>query len=184
MFALKSVLLTVNKFPTLHQTRLTCAVMVKHNNNLRKNILFHHKVVILNFHTNRKATHSLPKDVTRCLYLRNHSRGTLVLEPILPWLKSLQEIAPAKSAAGGTLCHLWVDYPQNVRASTSHRPIGTRGLLQVQLYLTFTLRTRDGPLSPQVQCKIWGFHDGDCEEWRLLGCYAVWLCKNRRLGGT
>jgi hypothetical protein len=24
-------------------------------------------------------------------------------------------------------------------------------------------------------CKIWGFHDGDYEEWRLLGCYAVWL---------
>jgi hypothetical protein len=24
-------------------------------------------------------------------------------------------------------------------------------------------------------CKIWGFHDGDYEEWRLLGRYAVWL---------
>jgi hypothetical protein len=24
-------------------------------------------------------------------------------------------------------------------------------------------------------CKIWGFHGGDYEEWRLLGCYAVWL---------
>jgi hypothetical protein len=23
--------------------------------------------------------------------------------------------------------------------------------------------------------KIWGFHGGDYEEWRLLGCYAVWL---------
>jgi hypothetical protein len=22
---------------------------------------------------------------------------------------------------------------------------------------------------------IWGFHGGDYEEWRLLGCYAVWL---------
>jgi hypothetical protein len=26
-------------------------------------------------------------------------------------------------------------------------------------------------------CKIWGFHDGDYEEWCLLGCYAVWLLK-------
>jgi hypothetical protein len=24
-------------------------------------------------------------------------------------------------------------------------------------------------------CKIWGFHGGDCEECRLLGCCAVWL---------
>jgi hypothetical protein len=24
-------------------------------------------------------------------------------------------------------------------------------------------------------CKISGFHGGDYEEWRLLGCYAVWL---------
>jgi hypothetical protein len=23
--------------------------------------------------------------------------------------------------------------------------------------------------------KIWGFHGGDYEECRLLGCYAVWL---------
>jgi hypothetical protein len=23
------------------------------------------------------------------------------------------------------------------------------------------------------ECKIWGFHGGDYEEWRLLGCYAV-----------
>jgi hypothetical protein len=24
-------------------------------------------------------------------------------------------------------------------------------------------------------CKIWGFHCSDYEEWRLLGCYAMWL---------
>jgi hypothetical protein len=24
-------------------------------------------------------------------------------------------------------------------------------------------------------CKIWGFHGGDYEECRLLGCYAVWV---------
>jgi hypothetical protein len=24
-------------------------------------------------------------------------------------------------------------------------------------------------------CKIWGFHSGNYEEWRLLGCYGVWL---------
>jgi hypothetical protein len=24
-------------------------------------------------------------------------------------------------------------------------------------------------------CKIWGFHGGDYDEWRLLGCYTVWL---------
>jgi hypothetical protein len=24
-------------------------------------------------------------------------------------------------------------------------------------------------------CKIWGFHGGDYEELRLLGCYTVWL---------
>jgi hypothetical protein len=24
-------------------------------------------------------------------------------------------------------------------------------------------------------CKISGFHGNDYEEWRLLGCYAVWL---------
>jgi hypothetical protein len=23
--------------------------------------------------------------------------------------------------------------------------------------------------------KIWGFHGGDYEEWRLLGCYAMWF---------
>jgi hypothetical protein len=25
------------------------------------------------------------------------------------------------------------------------------------------------------ECKIWGFHGGDYEEWYLLGCYAAWL---------
>jgi hypothetical protein len=25
------------------------------------------------------------------------------------------------------------------------------------------------------ECKIWGFHGGDYEEWCLLGCYAVWF---------
>jgi hypothetical protein len=24
-------------------------------------------------------------------------------------------------------------------------------------------------------CKILGFHGDDYEEWRLLGCYAVWI---------
>jgi hypothetical protein len=24
-------------------------------------------------------------------------------------------------------------------------------------------------------CKTWGFHDGDYEDWCLLGCYGVWL---------
>jgi hypothetical protein len=32
------------------------------------------------------------------------------------------------------------------------------------------LRRRTVPL-----CKIWGFHGGVHEEWRLLGCYVVWL---------
>jgi hypothetical protein len=26
-----------------------------------------------------------------------------------------------------------------------------------------------------TKCKIRGFRGGDYEEWRLLGCYAVWL---------
>jgi hypothetical protein len=29
-------------------------------------------------------------------------------------------------------------------------------------------------------CKIWGFHGGDYEEWRLLGCYVV-CCVSRLL---
>jgi hypothetical protein len=29
-------------------------------------------------------------------------------------------------------------------------------------------------------CKIWGFDGGDSEEWRLLGCYAVWLTRATR----
>jgi hypothetical protein len=31
-------------------------------------------------------------------------------------------------------------------------------------------------------CKIWSFHGGDYEGSRLMGCDAVWLCKNRRYG--
>jgi hypothetical protein len=27
-------------------------------------------------------------------------------------------------------------------------------------------------------CKIWGYHGGNYEECRLLGCYAAWLIKN------
>jgi hypothetical protein len=30
-------------------------------------------------------------------------------------------------------------------------------------------------LSQLMLYKIWRFHGGDYEEWRLLGCYAVWL---------
>jgi hypothetical protein len=26
-----------------------------------------------------------------------------------------------------------------------------------------------------LECKTWGIHGGDYEEWPLLGCYAVWL---------
>jgi hypothetical protein len=29
--------------------------------------------------------------------------------------------------------------------------------------------------NPTIRCKIWGFHGGDYEEWRLLGSYAVLL---------
>jgi hypothetical protein len=32
-----------------------------------------------------------------------------------------------------------------------------------------------GTCSLFSNCKIWGFHGGDYEEWCLLGCYAVWL---------
>jgi hypothetical protein len=28
-----------------------------------------------------------------------------------------------------------------------------------------------------ITCKIWGFRGGDYEEWRLRGCYAMWLLK-------
>jgi hypothetical protein len=27
----------------------------------------------------------------------------------------------------------------------------------------------------ETDFKIWGFHGGDYEEWRLLECYAVWF---------
>jgi hypothetical protein len=30
-------------------------------------------------------------------------------------------------------------------------------------------------LSQLMLCKISGFHGGDYDEWRLLGCYIVWL---------
>jgi hypothetical protein len=32
-------------------------------------------------------------------------------------------------------------------------------------------------MSSVTLCKICGFHGGDYEEWRLLGCYTVWLFK-------
>jgi hypothetical protein len=35
----------------------------------------------------------------------------------------------------------------------------------------------------EICCKIWGFHGGDYEECRLLGCEAMFL-KNRHFGGT
>jgi hypothetical protein len=31
------------------------------------------------------------------------------------------------------------------------------------------------------KCKIWGFHGGDYEEWRILGCYAMWLLMHMHL---
>jgi hypothetical protein len=37
--------------------------------------------------------------------------------------------------------------------------------------------------SRSMLCKIWGFHGDDYEECRLVGCWAVWLSKNRRVGG-
>jgi hypothetical protein len=33
-------------------------------------------------------------------------------------------------------------------------------------------------------CQIWGFNDGDYEEYYLLGCDAVWLLLYRRFGRT
>jgi hypothetical protein len=35
-----------------------------------------------------------------------------------------------------------------------------------------------------VVCKIWGFHDGDYEEWCLVDVTLCGSCKNRRFGGT
>jgi hypothetical protein len=36
--------------------------------------------------------------------------------------------------------------------------------------------------SQLMLCKIWGFHGGDYEEHRLLGCYTMWLFQS--FGGT
>jgi hypothetical protein len=41
--------------------------------------------------------------------------------------------------------------------------------------LMFRAMKCDACPNPDVWCKIWGFHGGDYEEWRLLGRYAVWL---------
>jgi hypothetical protein len=38
--------------------------------------------------------------------------------------------------------------------------------------------------SQLMLCKIWGFHGGDYEEYRLLGRYAVLPFNNRRFGET
>jgi hypothetical protein len=39
------------------------------------------------------------------------------------------------------------------------------------------IRAHSDPTVTETFCtrKIWGFHSGEYEEWRLLGCYAEWL---------
>jgi hypothetical protein len=43
------------------------------------------------------------------------------------------------------------------------------------IYLKQVLRYLDHVMNNILLCKIWGFHEGDYEEYRLLGCYAVLL---------
>jgi hypothetical protein len=41
--------------------------------------------------------------------------------------------------------------------------------------LCFLLHSFQRPYSKNKLFKMWGFHGGDYEEWRLLGCYAMWF---------
>jgi hypothetical protein len=44
--------------------------------------------------------------------------------------------------------------------------------INVNFAKIFVAETRN---KQTVLRKVWGFHGGDYEEWRLLECYAVWL---------
>jgi hypothetical protein len=52
-------------------------------------------------------------------------------------------------------------------------------LLEIQLWIWETIIRKlvnvEEWLWISIICKIWGFHGGEYEKWRLLGCYAVWL---------
>jgi hypothetical protein len=65
---------------------------------------------------------------------------------------------------------------------SSLKPIDSRYFQLVLFPLTVTLKMKTDFDSGEIGwhslfnlCKICGFYGGDYEEWRLLGCYAVWL---------
>jgi hypothetical protein len=45
----------------------------------------------------------------------------------------------------------------------------------ISLVFTATVMISWNVTNLPLRCKILGFLGGDYEEWRLLGCYAVWL---------
>jgi hypothetical protein len=55
---------------------------------------------------------------------------------------------------------------------------------QKTMLLSFLHSYSVRPVKNLQPCKVWGFHGGDYEECRLLGCYALWLLKTQRFGGT
>jgi hypothetical protein len=54
--------------------------------------------------------------------------------------------------------------------------LGCKGQIKQNYVFPVEIKTKNDYRPRQVvNCKIWGFHGGDYEEWCLLGCYAVWL---------
>jgi hypothetical protein len=77
--------------------------------------------------------------------------------------------------------------PQKLIALVRATMRKTQCQIKIQNMLSSPIITRNGVqqgdslacllfnIALEKVCKIWGFHGGDYEEWRLLGCYAVWL---------
>jgi hypothetical protein len=67
-----------------------------------------------------------------------------------------------------------IEMPSSVWIGTTCRTAGVQFPAEVKCLSS--LEHRQAPNSPNFLFgKMWSFHGGDYEEWRLLGSYAVWL---------
>jgi hypothetical protein len=69
---------------------------------------------------------------------------------------------------------LWDYYCTDCATGSGRMPELERKLSWSNRGTTKTSSGTEGKINHSI-CKIRGFQGGDYEEWRLLGCYAVWL---------
>jgi hypothetical protein len=113
------------------------------------------------------------------VWCKRTGEGTILLQPIVVARTRLQVdifLEPSQNSFRSSLLpehkRSWNLLPRNCLCSSL-----ASELCQVTDSISvFPHSCKWTRIKKEIQlCKIWSIHGGDYDEWRLLGCYAVWL---------